>query len=85
MGFIDEIKQNFPKDLSIGDSYRAVIFGETCAHFENVRGIKSFSSTEICLFLKKGELLLAGENLYIKSYFECDLVVLGKIKKIEIL
>jgi sporulation protein YqfC len=85
MGFIDEIKQNFPKDLPIIDCYRAVIFGDACAYFENVRGIKGFTPSEIRLFLKKGELLISGENLFIKRYFECDLVVQGKIKKIELL
>ncbi len=79
MSFIDEIKQSLASEIPIEPIFRAVIFGEACAYFENVKRIESFSPTLIKLSLKKGGLEVSGENLFIKRYSEKDLIISGKI------
>ena len=79
MGFIDNIKQSLGADLPIEPIYRAVIFGENCAYFENVKTIVSYDENLIILALKKGGLEVSGEKLYIKRYSGSDLIVCGKI------
>ena len=85
MGFIDSIKENFCDIFPSPPSYRAVILGDKAGYFENVVGIKNFSSDEIIAFLKKGELKITGSDLYIKKYCEGDLVVCGKIQAVILL
>ena len=85
MGFIDTIKENFSEIFPTPPLYRAVILGDRAGYFENVVGIKNFSSDEIVVFLKKSELKITGENLYIKKYCDGDLVVEGKIQAVSLL
>ena len=85
MGFIDSIKENFSDIFPVLPLYRAVILGDKAGYFENVVGIKSFSTTEIVAFLKKGELKISGTDLYIKKYCDGDLVILGKIQAVTLL
>lgn len=59
--------------------YRATILGGCAGYFENVKGIKSFSKTEIILYLKKGELTVSGENLSINKFCLGDLMICGNI------
>ena len=84
MSFIDNIKEcfcsaEFPKE----PLFRAVLFGENAAYFENVRGIVSYNTEQIVLCLKRGALTIKGEELYVKKYCAGDVVVCGKIKAIE--
>ena len=83
MGFIDNIKESFGAVFPGEPVYRAVIFGESAGYFENVVGIKSFSTDEISVYLKKGELNIRGSGLYIKKFCEGDLVVMGNIQAME--
>ena len=84
MGFINEILKCFtPEELPCEPSYRAVIFGDTAGYFEKVLTIKSYQPNEIILTLKKGVIVIKGENLYIKKYCMGDVAVCGKIKGIE--
>lgn len=83
MGFIDEIKKDLVDVLPENPCFKAVLFGESVGYFEFVSGIKSYSGTEIVVFVKRGELKICGENLYIKKLCEGDLVVVGKIKAVE--
>lgn len=84
MSFIDEIKGTFNGfNLPVEYPYRAVLFGDNGGFFENVKSIRSYSKEEIVLTLKKGELKIVGEDLYIKKYSLGDIVICGKIKVIE--
>ena len=84
MGFIDTIKENFNEIFPTPPLYRAVILGDRAGYFENIVGIKSFSPDEIVAFLKKGELKITGNDLYVKKFCEGDLVILGKILMVSL-
>lgn len=84
MGFIDSIKNCFrAEELPVEPIYRAVLFGDSAAYFENVRSVVGFSEEEIILSLKRGGLRISGEKLYIKKYCSGDVAVCGKIRVIE--
>ena len=84
MGFIDEIKGCFsPDELPKEPIFRAVLFGDSAVYFENVCSIQNYCENEIVLCLKRGGLVVSGNNLYIKKYCAGDVVVCGKIRAIE--
>ena len=77
MGFIESIKSCFSgEELPVEPIFRAVLF-------ENVRSILHYEIEEIALSLKKGGLVIRGDNLYIKKYCAGDVVICGKIKSVE--
>lgn len=84
MGFIEEIKKCFScAEMPKEPIYRAVLFGDSAGYFENVCAVKSYQQDHVCLSLKKGELTIKGERLYIKKYCGGDVVICGKIQSIE--
>ena len=84
MGFIDNIKNCFTEsELPISPVYRAVLFGDNAIYFESVCSILYYSEDEISLALKKGSIKIVGRRLYVKKYCAGDVVICGKILKIE--
>lgn len=84
MGFIENIFESFGLESPPKEPiFRAVLFGESAGYFENVSGIKSFTDTEIEIYLKKGGVKIRGENLYVKKFCSGDLVICGKITAVE--
>ena len=84
MSLIDNIKSNFcQSEIPSEPIFRAVLFGESAGYFENVKSIVSYNEEEIVLALSKGCLKVNGNNLYIKKYCMGDVVVCGKIKRVE--
>ncbi len=84
MSFIDNVKNCIGGEGSPEfSSFRLVSFGFNSAYFENVKRIISFSSVQVTLGLKRGEIKVSGEGLYIKKYCAGDVVICGKISKIE--
>ena len=82
MNFIENILSKLGLNESLAPlKYRAVIFGESGLFIENVKSIVSFSNTEILVRLKKGEILIKGEDLKVKNYTGFDLYILGKVKE----
>ena len=63
--------------------FRATWFGGKSGFFEGVRGIASFSESEVVLFLKKGSLAVEGEGLGLGRYCAGDLVITGRIRRME--
>lgn len=85
MSFIDNIINSFGSDLCLEkEPLKMMVFGDKGVFLEGVVGIKSFNEKEIILFRKKGEALLNGENLFVKKFCGGDVVICGKINKIEI-
>lgn len=60
--------------------YRITVFGDRAVYIEGVKSIKSYSQNKMEIFVKKGEIKIIGEGLYIKKYCAEDLAVCGKIK-----
>ena len=84
MSFIDDIKGCFFEDeLWLEPSFRAVLFGDSAMYLECVKSISRYSPEEIAILLKKGQIIIKGEKLYVKKYCGGDLVVCGEIKSIE--
>ncbi len=84
MGFIENIKQCFDEcELPREPIFRAVLFGDSSAYFENVSGISCYSKEQIILQLKRGGIKITGENLYIKKFCMGDIAICGKILALE--
>ncbi len=83
MEFIAPILKKIGIEAAAPAPYRAVIAGNGYGYFENVRGIKRYSSQEVCLFLKRGELRICGSDLTIERYGQGDIVLGGKITFFE--
>ena len=84
MSFIDSIKSCFcVEEIPKEPIYRAVLFGDSAAYIENVCTVLGYTSNEIRLSLKKGGLVITGEDLYIKKYCVGDFVVCGKIISLQ--
>ena len=63
---------------------KAVLVGGFGGFFENVKGIASFSDTEVCLLLRRGEVRVGGRGLRIARYGEGDLLLRGEIERVEL-
>ena len=85
MSFIDVIKECFLGLDIEKPSYRICVLGESAGYFENIVGIKNFSPEEISLYIKRGTIVIKGNNLYIKKLYEKDVAIAGKITSVEIL
>ena len=84
MSFIEDIKNCFTADeLPKEPIFRAVLFGDSAAYFENVLTIARYSPEEIALSLKRGGIVVSGANLYVKKYYAGDVVICGKINSIQ--
>lgn len=84
MSFIENIIGSFGGDEAISNEpSRIMIFGDRGVFLEGATGIKSFNDKEIIIFKKKGEIALTGERLFIKKFCGGDVVICGKISKIE--
>ncbi len=83
MGFIQSIKESLGREIPAEPVFRAVLFGENSAYIENVLGIISYSADSISLGLKRGSLEIQGEDLYIKQYSGRDILICGKIIRVE--
>lgn len=84
MSFFDSVSRCFNENFMFeGPTFRCAIVGDFAGYFENITSIKSYSSDMIIFKLKKGEVIIKGEDLYIKKYCEGDVAVCGKINAIE--
>ena len=82
MSFIEEVLKVFGGE-DIVPTYKVMMLGENAAYIEGAKSIKSYSREKIELFMKKGEMRITGEGLFIKKYCAGDLAVCGKIKSVE--
>ncbi|MBE5737119.1 MAG: hypothetical protein E7348_01830 [Clostridiales bacterium] len=84
MSLIDNIRNCFNyNEIPNEPNFRAVLFGENAMYLENIKTIVKYDKEQIVLSLKDGGLDILGSELFIKKYCGGDLVVCGKIKKIE--
>ena len=82
MNFIEEVISVFG-GAEIAPAFKAVLIGESAAYIEGIKAIKSYAHDKIELFMKKGEMKITGEGLFIKKYCAGDMAVCGKIKSLE--
>lgn len=83
MSFIDELA----KALKIGEilpqGYRIEILGDKGIYLEGVKSLKSYASDRVEVILKKGCLIIKGDNLSILKRCGEDLAIGGKVKSVE--
>ncbi len=83
MGFRESIN-GFLRLCNLGDSpYRITMLGNSAVYIEGVLKILDVAPCKIMLLVKSKKLILSGENLTLSSFVEKDVVVSGKVDKIE--
>ena len=80
----EEIVARLGLDEEIVSGEKYVVFPGRCAYFENVKGIRSFSSAAVAVRIGKIFLRAEGENLHVRQYCGGDLVLFGDVRKVEV-
>ncbi len=70
-------------DVAFGGA-KFVVYAGKCACFENVKGISLLTKEEVDLLLPDCEVCVSGQGLRIARYGMGDLVLTGKVEKVEI-
>lgn len=83
MNFFEDVKRALITEDAPQPFFCATLVGGSALFLEGVRSLKEFSSQKIVVTLKKGELEVLGQELFIKKYFEGDLVICGRIFQIR--
>lgn len=73
-----------PSDVIL-DMPRLTMIGFLQLYIENHRGVLLFSDQELRLLLKKGQLIIRGEGLVIRTILSEELFLEGSIRAIEII
>lgn len=82
MNFFNDLKAEFNCAFNISTDFKVVMLNSV-AYFENIVGVKSYSKENIELAIKKGNIIIKGQDLVIKKYSLGDLVICGTIKSLE--
>lgn len=82
--FFDEIKNKIGKDFDFLSEYNLINISGKLLYIEGHKGLTVLSSTTIAFKLKKGRVVVEGENLFLKELTENTILIQGKIKKTEI-
>lgn len=83
MRLFEEIVARLGLDEEIAAGEKYVVFPGKCAYFENVKGIRVFSAAGVEISFKSGALRIEGEGLSVGQYCGGDLVLFGKVTKVE--
>ena len=64
--------ENIAEILGVSDLigkpvFKATLVGDSAGYFECVSGIKSYTEDQIVLCVKNGDVVIKGQNLYIKK------------------
>ncbi len=87
---IENLKYNIsealelPRDI-VMDLPKFTIIGDMEATLLNHKGIIEYSDDNIRVNTKSGVFKITGENLEIKTILSEEIIIVGKIKKIEII
>ncbi|MCF6092827.1 sporulation protein YqfC [Microaerobacter geothermalis] len=71
-----------PKDVTL-DFPRITMIGHLQIYIENHRGVLQFDHRELRLLLTKGQLLVKGSNLVIRTIFKEEVFLEGEIESIH--
>lgn len=72
--------------LPVGDclsGYRYMVFSGCACYVIRHKGIKKFSPEEVLISLGKGVLSVCGEGLRLKDATSDEIMIVGKIDKVE--
>ena len=86
MGFLDSILGCYNStEFSLKPTFKALLLGEDGVYLEQVKQITKYSQDQVVVSLKKGGIIVKGENLCIKKFCMGDVALCGKIKSIELI
>ena len=71
-----------PKDVVLGVPIVTIV-GEFEINIENYRGIIEYTETLIRIKVKSGQIKITGKRLQIEYYTNDDMMITGRIEKIE--
>lgn len=72
---------DLPQDVMM-DLPRITLIGQLHIYIENHRGLLTFTDTEVRLLLKKGQLLIKGNEFVIKTILPEEIMLQGKIDQV---
>ena len=73
---------SMPKDVVLGVPIVTIV-GEFEINIENYRGIIEYTDTLIRIKAKSGQIKITGKRLQIEYYTNDDMMITGRIEKIE--
>ncbi|MFB4211866.1 sporulation protein YqfC [Shouchella sp. JSM 1781072] len=74
-------QMQLPADVMM-DLPRITMIGQLHIYIENHRGVLQFSTTELRLLLKEGQLLVTGDQFVLKTILPEELLLEGRIDKV---
>lgn len=77
-------KVELPADV-VMDLPRITIIGQLHIYIENHNGVLSFSNEELRLMLKKGQLLVKGNDFVLKTILPEEILLEGRIEEVKYL
>jgi sporulation protein YqfC len=72
---------DLPQDVMM-DLPRITMIGQLHIYIENHRGLLAFTDTEVRLMLKRGQLLIKGNEFVIKTILPEEIMLQGKIDQV---
>ncbi|MDQ0218261.1 sporulation protein YqfC [Peribacillus cavernae] len=72
---------DLPQDVMM-DLPRITMIGQLHIYIENHRGLLAFTDTEVRLMLKKGQLLIRGNEFVIRTILPEEIMLQGKIDQV---
>lgn len=83
MSFIHELANALKIGEILPQSYRIEILGDKGIYLEGVKSLKFYGRDKVEICLKKGEVVVKGENLTILKRCGEDLAIGGKVTMVE--
>lgn len=74
-------QMQLPADVMM-DLPRITMIGQLHIYIENHRGVLQFSTNELRLLLKEGQLLVTGDQFVLKTILPEELLLEGRIDKV---
>ncbi|MCL2861235.1 MAG: YabP/YqfC family sporulation protein [Firmicutes bacterium] len=84
MSFFSEVAKTMGLDsLRIASGYQVINYNGEAAYVEGFVQVLSIDNNEIVLKLKKGKIVISGENLSVASLETGAIIVKGNIKEVK--
>lgn len=81
--FFEQIKNDLRLDGSMFENFNLINMSNKLVYVEGHRGVFLISDDCISFKIKKGIVLVCGNNLVLKKITKTTLVIQGEIKKVE--
>ena len=82
--FFEEIKKKTSLEGGLLENYNLINISGKLLYIEGHQGLTEISENLISFKIKKGRIIVEGENLFLKELTENTMLIQGKIVKTEI-